>query len=440
MQVVMSPCLFFLLLSWILLAFSTTDIFKLFPMLFAPFGLQFQLVLTILACGLCNKSQGIPTRITAHVFKICLIRRGTQWQDVCVAFFMLINIAQGQSVDNRINLVVVHDMSINVVVVHGINPDDQTSLRLNLEEGHPTSPATKSPMPRLNPSSVGSISRKNLWWQLKVNRALKWSDEGAAPELVSTDVVDAGQQDQMYSFGARMFIVPPIFSSQPSATWPEVFSGDYLPLCPQDRFLSHTGTLNTFGLPFKLWVADGDTSNLQGDEGATFHMVKGDEGVPPPPPPPAHDNDGAAAASGDKGDEGVPPLSLPPAHNKDGAAAASADEGAIPPPPPPSGNGADADDEKADTKNRGAPAPLAKVKRGRKGAVKKTAGRAAKKSAPKMTVPTPKKRGQAKETDEDVTENPPTKWCRVPGGPAVAAAHQARGLAPSPKKRKAIES
>ncbi|KAF8186500.1 hypothetical protein K438DRAFT_1765272 [Mycena galopus ATCC 62051] len=171
------------------------------------------------------------------------------------------------------------------------------------------------------------------------------------------------------------------------------------------------------------------------------NKVKGDEGVPPPPPPPAHDNDGAAAASGDKGDKGGPPPSLPPAHDKDYAAAASADEGAIPPPPP-SGNSADADDEKADTNNRGAPAPPAKVKRGRKGAVKKTAGPAAKKSAPKNTVPppTPKKRGRAKETDEDVTEDPPTKWCRVPGGPAVAAARQAHGLVPSPKKRKAIES
>ncbi|KAF8153562.1 hypothetical protein K438DRAFT_1778149 [Mycena galopus ATCC 62051] len=140
------------------------------------------------------------------------------------------------------------------------------------------------------------------------------------------------------------------------------------------------------------------------------------------PSPPSSGARQRRPASGDKGDEGVPPLSLPPAHNKYGAAAASADEGAIPPPPP-SGNGADADDEKADTNNRGAPAPPAKVKRGRKGAVKKTAGPVAK-----------------KKTDEDVTEDPPTKWCRVPGGSAVAAARQARGLAPSPKKHKAIES
>ncbi|KAF8163927.1 hypothetical protein K438DRAFT_1775826 [Mycena galopus ATCC 62051] len=39
-----------------------TDIFKLFPMLFAPFGPQFQLVLTVLVCAafcmLTNKAQG----------------------------------------------------------------------------------------------------------------------------------------------------------------------------------------------------------------------------------------------------------------------------------------------------------------------------------------------------------------------------------------------
>ncbi|KAF8185776.1 hypothetical protein K438DRAFT_1973622 [Mycena galopus ATCC 62051] len=171
---------------------------------------------------------------------------------------------------------------------------------------------------------------------------------------------------------------------------------------------------------------------------------KGDEGVPPPPPAPAHANDGAAAASGDKSDEDVPPPPPPPAHDNADAAVASGDEGALPPPPP-SGNGADADDENADTNDLGVPAPPAKVKRGRKRAVKKTAGLAAKKSAPpgkKNTVPppTPKKRGRpAKETNEDVAEDPPTKRRRLAAGPAVAAARQARGFAPSPKKRKTVE-
>ncbi|KAF8188624.1 hypothetical protein K438DRAFT_1972312 [Mycena galopus ATCC 62051] len=168
----------------------------------------------------------------------------------------------------------------------------------------------------------------------------------------------------------------------------------------------------------------------------------GDKGVPPPPHPPAHNNDGVAAAPGDKGDKGIPPP-LPPAHDNDGTAALG-DKGALPPPPP-SGNGPDSSDENADTNDRGAPAPPAKVKHGHKGAVKKSVDPAAKKSAPPgrrstVTPPTPKKRGRpAKETDEDVAEEPPAKRRQVAGGPAIAAARQARGFAPSPKKRKTVK-
>ncbi|KAF8188231.1 hypothetical protein K438DRAFT_1972416 [Mycena galopus ATCC 62051] len=91
----------------------------------------------------------------------------------------------------------------------------------------------------------------------------------------------------------------------------------------------NTGTLNTFGLPFKLRV----TEKSQGRRGCSPSSPSSGARQPARPL--------LRATRATK----VFPLSLPPAHNKDGAAAASADEGAIPPPPP-SGNGGDADDEK----------------------------------------------------------------------------------------------
>ncbi|KAF8143454.1 hypothetical protein K438DRAFT_1945830 [Mycena galopus ATCC 62051] len=91
------------------------------------------------------------------------------------------------------------------------------------------------------------------------------------------------------------------------------------------------------------------------------------------------------------------------------------------------------------------PAPPAGKKRGRGGA-KGGAKRGAKAPAPQSTArtPAPKKRGRGAmgtdETDENVAQDdPPVKRRRVTGGPAAAAARQARGFAPSPRKRKAAD-